>query len=272
MVMNSTRAKSLGLVIAGCLSLATLSGQAFAGVITAAFTNASPVAAGCGTPDAFGRCTNSLSHSSFLSNPGVQEINFQTPNLVTINNNNAIAVPGSLTGSLGGVATITTGAGGASIEPGQLHTQTVSIAAAPWNNYTQFLSIPSSLQGSSSGSATFNFGADLSYLGFNWGSVDTYNSLSFYSHGNLLQTFTGSDVVGFANANGGQMSDASNGFVDFFLTGWTFDAVTFNSSNRAFEIDNLAYGNIASVPAPFSLSLLALGVAGLGVMRRRKTA
>lgn len=245
-------------------SLATAS-TAQAGSVTWAFTNSPGPAVNCGPVDAYDRCTNALQHSSFLG-PFAEEIDFQEP-VILGTNPVAINVPGILHGSGGSVVTVTTVGGGASIQPGQYHTGVVGIAAAPWNNYTQFLSVPSSLQGSSSGEARFSFTEDHTYLGFNWGSVDSYNSVAFYSDGVLLQSFTGTDLLG-GNANGGQESVASNGYVDFFLKGgWTFDEVRLISTNRAFEVDNLAFGD--AVPAPMSAALLGLGLLGFGRIRRR---
>jgi hypothetical protein len=254
-------------LVAVC-GLMAVSQAATAGTITAVFTSSSPVPAGCGPADVTGRCTNSLDHSRFLGG-GVEELTFETPNLVLISGNTPIAVPATLTASGGTVVSFTPSDGGASIQPGQLHSDTVSIAAAPWNDYTQFLSVPSSLAGSS-GAVQLSFGGRaLNYLGFDWGSIDTYNSVSFLSGSTVLRTFTGSDVVGF-DANGAQMSDRSNGYVDFFLSGMTFDSVILASSNRAFEIDNLAFGN--AVPAPGSLALIGLGLIGLARLRRKVAA
>lgn len=250
--------------IAVGIFLAALSaGNAQAGSITAIFTNAPLPAAGCGPVDAFDRCTNSLQHSAYLG-PTVEEIDFQQP-VVT---GPAIPVPGTLTASGGSVVTFTSSGGGGSIEPGQFHTAVVSMAAAPWNNYTQFLSVPNSRQPSASGAVTLSFTEDHTYLGFNWGSVDLYNSIAFYNNGTLLQTFTGANAVGAANANGGQMSNASNGYIDFFLKdGWSYDEIRFISDNRAFEIDNVAFGD--AVPAPMSAALLGLGLFGFARLRRR---
>jgi hypothetical protein len=251
-----------GLFVATSLAAAS---SAQAGNITWAFTNSPGPAVNCGPVDIYDRCTNALQHSSYLGG-SVEEIDFQEP-VIHGSNPVAINVPGAFNASGGSVVTVTTVGGGASIQPGQYHESIVNVAAAPWNNYTQFLSVPSSLQGSSSGEIRFQFGDDHTYLGFNWGSVDGYNSVAFYSNSVLLQSFTGTDLLG-GNANGGQMSVASNGYVDFFLKGgWTFDEVRLLSTNRAFEVDNFAFGD--AVPAPMSAALLGLGLLGFGRLRRR---
>jgi hypothetical protein len=107
------------------------------------------------------------------------------------------------------------------------------------------------------------------YLGLLWGSVDAYNTLSFYNGATLVGVVTGSDVTGSPNGDQGVNgtlyvninADASS----------AFDRVVATSGQYAFEFDNVAF-NPMPIPEPASLALLGAGLAGLGMVRRRRRA
>jgi hypothetical protein len=115
---------------------------------------------------------------------------------------------------------------------------------------------------------TLNFAASQNYLGILWGSVDTYNTLSFYANGTLAGSLTGSDVI--ADANGNQFAGGTT-YVN--ITGITFNQVIATSTQYAFEFDNVAYG---VVPEPTTLIsgalLLPFGASTLRILRRRQAA
>jgi hypothetical protein len=146
------------------------------------------------------------------------------------------------------------------------------MAAAPAGDSTPYLSVAFP---KSSGLETFaaSPGASYNYFGLYWGSIDDYNSLSFYSGASLLATLTGNDVIRSGTALGDQVSSGSNRYVNFLLHDMSFDKIVFGTTSYAFESDNHAFANVpTSVPEPGTLALLGVAVAGFLVVRRRSVA
>jgi hypothetical protein len=135
--------------------------------------------------------------------------------------------------------------------------------AQPAGTNTNYLTVPNP---SSSGAATFGLGTQADYFGLYWGSIDGYNSISFLSGGNVIASYSGTDLVG-QFANGNQVSYSSNRYINFWFSGETFDAVRLTSTNFAFESDNHAFRS-TSVPEPGTLAMLGLGLIGVGLTRR----
>jgi hypothetical protein len=135
-------------------------------------------------------------------------------------------------------------------------------------------------------SIEFDFTGTKSYFGMLWGSVDTYNSLTFYSGATQVLTLTGADVVnGFAPQGARSLQGARFLSVDFQNGG--FDRVVASSSGYAFEFAAVststaqqtilpdANGNLpltfnpVALNEPASLAVLGMGFIGIAALVRR---
>jgi hypothetical protein len=111
------------------------------------------------------------------------------------------------------------------------------------------------------------------YFGLLWGSVDSYNTLSFYDDNTLLFDFSGLDVNSLANGDQG----ASGTFYVNINSSVAFNKVVASSTGYAFEFDNVALSRdpiqhpVNGVPEPGTLALLSLGLLG-GIAARRRRA
>ncbi len=136
-----------------------------------------------------------------------------------------------------------------------------NIFATPFDDNTKYFTVGS--PGFSSNSATFSTGAGLTYLGFYWGSVDNYNSISFLDKdGNTIQSF-----LGPVPQTGDQGAGGSR-WVEFAASGGTFQSVVLTSTTAALELDNVAY--VAAVPEPSTWAMMILGFFGVGFMAYRR--
>jgi len=134
------------------------------------------------------------------------------------------------------------------------------VYAAPFNDTTKYSTV------SGGASTTFNLGSVANYFGLYWGSIDGYNTISFYLGNAIVASYTGTPVTGLLQ-DGGQSSWASNRYINFNFVNATFDKVVLQSASNAFETDNHAFGKV-SVPEPSTVLLMALGLFGLVATRR----
>ena len=138
---------------------------------------------------------------------------------------------------------------------------TSGVTAAPLGDTTQYLSVGGGQ------AATLTLARPLEALSFYWGSIDKYNTVSFFSGANKIASFTGGDVPP-APANGSQGNALNNRRVNFDFGGAKVSSVQFSSAQNAFELDTVA----GSVPEPAAWALFLVGFGMIGVSVRRRNA
>lgn len=122
--------------------------------------------------------------------------------------------------------------------------------------------------GGTSGSfAQLVFPGNEKYLGLLWGSVDSYNTITFYMGSTVVDSFGGAAVsaaAGSGNCANGNQTSVGTCYVNINLSD-AFNKVVMTSSQYAFEFDNVAFasGNV-NVPEPGILGLFLLGLALIG--------
>ncbi len=94
-----------------------------------------------------------------------------------------------------------------------------------------------------------------------WGSIDTYNSLTFWTEAGGTGESVGVDI----NDLGGPFSTGHH-LVSFF-TDVPFQSVTLGSGQAAFE-----FANLTATPIPPAILLFLTGMGGLGWLGRKKQA
>jgi hypothetical protein len=167
--------------------------------------------------------------------------------------------------SLGGI-----GFSGTAIIANNAAGTSAGISGTPAGDTTNYMSI---LGGKSE---TLTFSGTQNKFGLYWGSIDSYNSVAFYSgnSGTPFLTLFGNtlNAVPALGFNGDQWGALTNAYVTF--TGLSFDKIVLASSGYSFEFDNISYGsnldNVGPVPEPSTWAMMLLGFTGIGFAYRRR--
>lgn len=136
--------------------------------------------------------------------------------------------------------------------------------AAPANDTTFFGAAEANL----SSVLSVTPGHEFNSLSFYLGSLDSYNSISFFSGNTLVQSFTGTQLTIPNPANGDQ--DAGDTNRRYFFTFGAADGVNrvvFSSTAPAFEFDNIAAA-VSAVPEPTTWAMMIFGFGFVGFMLR----
>jgi len=119
---------------------------------------------------------------------------------------------------------------------------------------------------------TASLGSLASYFGYFWGSPDDGDNIELLRGGNVIATFTGTELANAAGIRIGGAGDSSD-YLNIFAQSPAeyFDQVRF--AQGTFETDNHAFLEVQAVPEP-STALLMLGSVAmfLGLCSIRRTA
>jgi hypothetical protein len=135
------------------------------------------------------------------------------------------------------------------------------VYASPAGDQTNYMAV---LAGKTE---TLKFSSTMDIFGLLWGSIDTYNHLTF---SNTLDpkagsvTISGSNLPPPTNANGNQSASTSNEYVT--ISGLNFNKVVITSDANSFEFDNVA----AAAPEPATWAMMILGFLGVGFAAYRR--
>jgi hypothetical protein len=157
--------------------------------------------------------------------------------------------------------------GSAAIE----NTSLVGKFAQPAGDTTNYLAIS---YPSAAGAVQLAFSSPENYFGIYWGSMDSYNTITFLRDQGQIATFSGAAIAGLTGlvADGDQQSPLSNRYVNFDFGAAFYDEVVLSTSNFAFEVDNIAFGDPpVPVSEPGTLMLLGSALYGFFIRRRRST-
>jgi len=139
--------------------------------------------------------------------------------------------------------------------------------AQPAGDATGFLTVS---YPSASGAVSLILTNPQNYFGLYWGSMDSYNSVTFLEDNQSIATYSRSDVAALAGlvANGDRQSASSNRYIEFDFDAGFYNAVSLSTTYYGFEIDNIAFGD-PPVPAfePDTLLIFGASLLSLALMR-----
>lgn len=107
---------------------------------------------------------------------------------------------------------------------------------------------------------SLEFSVPANEFSFFWGSPDTYNTLSFLNNGNLVVSYTGSDVT----------KNLGSGAVWFALSDILFDEVKFATTQQAFEFSNIEVNIPNPIPLPAAGWMLLSALVGTYILNHKR--
>jgi PEP-CTERM motif len=138
-----------------------------------------------------------------------------------------------------------------------------------------YISVPNAGP-SASGSYEITFGGkSFNYFGLYWGSIDTYNTITFYNGSTEIGSFTGTQAALLAGlctpaqiiSGCAAFGDAGSNRFFNFITDVPFDRIVVNSTNFAFESGQQTLGQ---TPEPGTMALFGSGLATFAAFFRRR--
>ena len=150
------------------------------------------------------------------------------------------------------------------------NTSVVGKFAQPAGDATGFLTVS---YPSASGAVDLIFTNPQNYFGLYWGSMDSYNSVTFLENNDLIATYSGTNIATLTGlvADGDRQSASSNRYIEFYLGTDFYDEVILSTADYGFEVDNIAFGEPPSpISEPGSLMVLGSSLYGLALVRRSR--
>jgi hypothetical protein len=126
------------------------------------------------------------------------------------------------------------------------------------------------------GGGTANIGLPTATSGFafEWGSLDTYNTLTInLAGGSSIVLVPGQNQLSSSPGNGNQFLPNTNGTLRIFGdAGEVFTGLKLQSSGNSMEIDNLAIKGAVPEASTWAMMIFGLGAVGTAMRRKRNVA
>jgi hypothetical protein len=116
------------------------------------------------------------------------------------------------------------------------------------------------------GKATFDLNSGFNTFSFEWGSIDSSNSLTVIGDNNKSYTLTGATLL--ADVTSLKAGTSSDYFSLTDLDG--IKSVILSSTLNSFEVGNISASEVSAVPLPAALPLFGAALLGFALLRLRK--
>lgn len=135
-------------------------------------------------------------------------------------------------------------------------------------NTSPYLSVPRATAGVTE--VSINAPSLSNYFGLWWGSIDNYNSITFFNGNTQVATYGGAFIRTVPNPDLTPGTQTEAAYVNFAFTGgYAFDRIVLASSQFALESDNHVFG-AAVIPVPGAAALMLSGLLGMVFAARRE--